>query len=255
MSNPQATKLHAELVNEFHKGETADANKVKSLLSLLKVSSKLGSVLPKSQNEAPLIALSLLRLLSLNNIAGFHTLLETLPTTIVSSTEVTWVTHVRTLYPCRFSTCSTLHLPQLEQCLMEGSYSRVWQLCRPSAASSAKLPRPEFAYFVSTLVGTVRNEIAACDEKAYETLPLADAKTLLFFESEKEVREFATTRNWFIDPKSVVHFPSSRNHPSKTAVEIPSSIQSGVGFVDKELDKTKVVAAALAYAKELESIV
>lgn len=76
---------------------------------------------------------------------------------------------------------------------MEGSYSRVWQLCRPAPASAAKLPRPEFAFFVATLVGTVRNEIAACDEKAYTTLPLADARTLLFFESEAEVRAFAAT--------------------------------------------------------------
>lgn len=74
---------------------------------------------------------------------------------------------------------------------MEGSYSRVWQLCRPSPSSATSLPRPEFAFFVSTLVGTVRNEIASCDERAYTTLPLADAKTLLFFDSDVEVRAFA----------------------------------------------------------------
>lgn len=74
---------------------------------------------------------------------------------------------------------------------MEGSYSRVWQLCRPSPSSATALPRPEFAFFVGTLVGTVRKEIASCDERAYTTLPLADAKTLLFFESDVEVRAFA----------------------------------------------------------------
>ena len=165
---------------------------------------------------------------------------------------------------------------------MEGSYSRVWQLCRPTAASAAKLPRPEFAFFVATLVGTVRNEIAACDEKAYATLPLADARTLLFFESEAEVRAFAATvspsffsqyqnfiqlnlgseqRNWFIDPKGVVHFPSSAAHPSKTAAGatgVPAGLSTGLlglAVGDKELDKVKVVSATLAYAKELESIV
>lgn len=76
---------------------------------------------------------------------------------------------------------------------MEGSYSRVWQLCRGTSSSSpqTQLPRPEFAFFVSTLVGTVRNEIASCDERAYSTLPLRDAQTLLFFDSEAEVRAFA----------------------------------------------------------------
>lgn len=72
---------------------------------------------------------------------------------------------------------------------MEGSYSRVWQLCRPTSTTSA-LPVPEFAFFTTSLVSTVRNEIASCDERAYTTLPLRDAQTLLFFESEEGVREF-----------------------------------------------------------------
>lgn len=77
---------------------------------------------------------------------------------------------------------------------MEGSYSRVWALCRPSTTSSstpATLPSPEFAFFVGSLVDTVRNEIASCDERAYESLPVGEAKMLLFFDEEKEVREFA----------------------------------------------------------------
>lgn len=74
---------------------------------------------------------------------------------------------------------------------MEGSYSRVWSLCRPSSASSASLPLPEFSYFTPTLLKTVRNEIAACDERAYESLPLRDARTLLFFDSDQEVKDFA----------------------------------------------------------------
>ena len=48
---------------------------------------------------------------------------------------------------------------------MEGSYSRVWSLCRPSS-SSASLPLPE-------------------------SLPVRDARTLLFLESDQEVQEFA----------------------------------------------------------------
>lgn len=54
----------------------------------------LRSKLPKSTNEAPLFALSLLRLLSQNRIAEFHTLLETLPKDTAESTEVAWVLKV-----------------------------------------------------------------------------------------------------------------------------------------------------------------
>lgn len=127
------------------------------------------STLPPSVNQSPLVALSLLRFLSQNRIAEFHTLLETLPAAVTSSTEVTWVL-------------------QLERSLMEGAYSRVWRLCQGTAAH---LPRSEFGLFVAALVSTVRNEIAACDERAYASLPLSDAKTLLFFDSDAEVREFA----------------------------------------------------------------
>lgn len=59
-----------------------------------------------------------------------------------------------------------------------------------------------------------------------------------------------------------MHFPASPNHPNKTAAGttgVPAGLATG-GFLgqpegDKELDKIKVVAAALSYAKELESIV
>lgn len=168
---------------------------------------------------------------------------------------------------------------QLERSLMEGSYSRVWQLCRPSPTStstSSQLPRPEFAYFTSTLVQTVRNEIASCHERAYASLPLRDAVTLLFFEDEAGVRAFAaevrrlpfpspsraalthderTQRNWSITSTTpaTIHFPSSPLHPSKTGA--PSALRTGAGVDERELNKEKVVSAALRYARELETIV
>lgn len=47
--------------------------------------------LPRSSNQSALLALSLLRLLSQNRIAEFHTLLETLESEIKESKEVGWV--------------------------------------------------------------------------------------------------------------------------------------------------------------------
>lgn len=169
---------------------------------------------------------------------------------------------------------------------MEGSYSRVWSLCRStSSSSSSTLPLPEFSHFTSTLISTVRNEIATCDEKAYSHLPLVDAKTLLFFDSENEVKEFAGSvsllfflssisylatdvnkgslqRNWYLDPSTnLLHFPSSPLHPSHLAQSsngVPQSMATGTsgGEEDlRELDRNKVVSATIGYAKELESIV
>lgn len=51
--------------------------------------------LPRSSNQSALFALSLLRLLSQNRIAEFHTLLETLESEIKESNEVGWVLTVR----------------------------------------------------------------------------------------------------------------------------------------------------------------
>jgi len=41
------------------------------------------------------------------------------------------------------------------------------------------------------LVGTIRHEIASCSEKAYASLPVSNAKQLLFLESEGAVVDFA----------------------------------------------------------------
>ncbi|KPV76782.1 uncharacterized protein RHOBADRAFT_24603 [Rhodotorula graminis WP1] len=204
--------------------DLASFDRYLSLLSSF-YAGKLATTLPTSHNEAPLTALSLLRLLSQNRIADFHTVLETLERKhVVDSKEVAWVM-------------------QLERCLMEGSYSRVWSLCRPttsssstpSSSSASHLPLPEFAHLTPPLLATVRTEIAACDERAYESLPLRDARTLLFFESDDEVKSFAAQRNWHLDPSThTLHFPSDDA---------------------RELDRAQVIGAALRYAKELESIV
>ncbi|GAA5831176.1 hypothetical protein JCM11251_007784 [Rhodosporidiobolus azoricus] len=237
-------------IGALHSIRTDDVAAFERYLALLQTYyGDFGASLPSSSHEAPLTALSLLRLLSQNRIAEFHTLLETLTLderkkSVVESKEVAWVL-------------------QLERSLMEGSYSRVWQLCRTSSPSST-LPLPEFAHFTPSLLTTVRNEIAACDEKAYETLPVRDAKVLLFFEEEEGVKEFAEQRNWHLDPAtSLLHFPSSPLHPSRlSAVShtgAPTSLSTGFNATpaeeSRELDRQKVIEATLGYAKELESIV
>ena len=49
----------------------------------------------------------------------------------------------------------------------------------------------EFKFFVDGLMVTIRHEIASCEEKAYDSLPLNDAATLLFFDNMQQVSTFA----------------------------------------------------------------
>jgi len=113
---------------------------------------------------------------------------------------------------------------------MEGSYSKVWN-------ARAEAPVEEYKFFVDSLMGTIRNEIASCEESAYESLPLKDAATLLFFTSQSELLRFAQDRGWQVNLSAgTVTFASKGDEP----MEIP---------------KEKLIAANLAYARELEQII
>ncbi|KAI9611953.1 hypothetical protein H4Q26_008043 [Puccinia striiformis f. sp. tritici PST-130] len=171
------------------------------------------SLLPPSQRRYPLVGLDLLRLLSQNKIAQFHTVLEGLVKEHVHTNQY------------------ISHPVNLERWLMEGSYSKVW-------GARSQMPMEEYRYFVDLLVDTIRKEIASCQEKAYSSLPLNDAGTLLFFKTPGEVIEFAQQRKWSVDPTSqTINFPTE-NHATK-----------------RELAKEKIIETTLGYAKELETIV
>ncbi|KAH9973087.1 proteasome 26S subunit [Lactifluus volemus] len=151
------------------------------------------SILPHSEREYPIRGLNLIRLLIQNRIADFHTTLESLP---LPADELLSNPFIR-------------HPVNLERWLMEGSYSKVWN-------AREEAPAEEYKFFVDSLMGTIRNEIASCEEAAYESLPLKDAATLLFFRSQSEVLDFAK---------------------------------------QLEIGKEKLISNNLAYARELEQIV
>ncbi|RDX53952.1 hypothetical protein K466DRAFT_475824 [Polyporus arcularius HHB13444] len=172
------------------------------------------SVLPPSPREFPLRGLNLVRLLTQNRIADFHTTLESLPLPADSLTANPYIAH-----PIN-----------LEQWLMEGSYSKVWN-------AREEAPTEEYKFFVDSLMGTIRNEIASCEEAAYDSLPLKDAATLLFFKSTSDLVTFAQQRGWQVDlGAEKIHFAKK----SEEKVEIP---------------KERLIAANLQYARELEQIV
>jgi 26S proteasome regulatory subunit N12 len=143
-------------------------------------------VLPPSKREYQIRGLNLIRLLTQNRIADFHTTLESLPLSADQIAESPYISHP----------------VNLERWLMEGSYSKVWN-------AREEAPTEEYKIFVDSLVGTIRfaqttlsihratdsfscrNEIASCEETAYNSLPLKDAATLLFFKNQTELLSFA----------------------------------------------------------------
>ncbi|KAF9586369.1 hypothetical protein BGW38_006113 [Lunasporangiospora selenospora] len=133
------------------------------------------SNLPPSPIKYNLIGLNLLCLLSQNRISDFHTALETIEPSQLHSNPVIQ-------YPIK-----------LEQSLMEGSYNRVW-------SSRSDVPSKEYLFFIDILMDTIRNEIASCSEKAYTSLPLKDAGTLLFFTNMEDILNFAKERKWKVNP-------------------------------------------------------
>ncbi|EJF56597.1 hypothetical protein DICSQDRAFT_112897 [Dichomitus squalens LYAD-421 SS1] len=172
------------------------------------------SILPPSPREYPLRGLNLIRLLTQNRIADFHTTLESLPLPADSLTANPYIAH-----PIN-----------LEQWLMEGSYSKVWN-------AREEAPTEEYKFFVDSLMGTIRNEIAGCEEAAYDSLPLKDAATLLFFKSQNELLTFAQQRGWQVDlTAGKITFAKK----TEEKVEIP---------------KERLISANLQYARELEQIV
>lgn len=118
--------------------------------------------LPVSQRMNLIVALNLLSLIANNNLAEFHLELE-----LVKDRDNIYIKH-----PI-----------QLEQCLMEGSYSKILN-------SRSNVPAQEYLFFVDILFNTIRAEIANSCEKAYLSLPLADAASLLYFKSPEELSVF-----------------------------------------------------------------
>ncbi|KAK7061567.1 PCI domain-containing protein [Favolaschia claudopus] len=169
------------------------------------------TTLPPSQHEYAIRGLHLIRLLTQNRIADFHTALESLPAAALESTYIA-------------------HPVNLERCLMEGSYAKVW-------SARAEAPAAEYEYFVDSLMGTIRNEIASCEEAAYESLPLKDAATLLFFASQRELLVYAEQRGWEVN------------------LNLGTITFAKKGEETMDIPKEKVIAASLLYARELEQIV
>lgn len=102
--------------------------------------------------------LNLLHLLVQNRTAEFHSQLEVLSAEALASGPVRFAVH-------------------LEQSLMEGAYNKVL------AAAASETDLASTGWFTQRLAKTVQDEVAACAQAAYDSLPLSAAQQLLRLDS------------------------------------------------------------------------
>ncbi|KAK8242229.1 26S proteasome non-ATPase regulatory subunit 8, partial [Phyllosticta capitalensis] len=181
---------------------------------------------PAGSQRSKITGLYLLLLLSQGDYAGFHTVLEGL--------EVEGEKEGRRLDEDAF----VQYPVRLEQALMEGAYDRVW-----GETKGERVPSEEFSVFSQVLINTIRSEIASCSEKAYPSIPITDAKSLLFLESEGAVVEFAKQRGWACNGRDGrIYFPQQE-------------LEQRVSERDVVQMSGTVIENTLGYARELETIV
>ncbi|RVD89351.1 uncharacterized protein DFL_000364 [Arthrobotrys flagrans] len=191
------------------------------------------TVLPPSQQEPKILGLYLLLLLSQGDAAGFHTALEVLNAEGSGDAEKGWQWGDFVRYPVT-----------LERWLMEGSYDKVWEATR-----KGKTPAEEFDVFTKILVQTLRSEIATSAQRAYPSLPISNAKNLLFLDTEKEVLQFARERDWDIRDGRI-YFPPDEEYD---VADIPDT--ASVAAAKSAIHSGTIIENTIGYANELEQIV
>ncbi|KAK6347533.1 regulatory particle non-ATPase [Orbilia javanica] len=191
------------------------------------------NVLPPSQAEPKILGLYLLLLLSQGDAAGFHTALEVLNAEGSGDAEKGWQWGDFVRYPVT-----------LERWLMEGSYDKVWEATR-----EGKTPAEEFDVFTKILVQTLRSEIATSAQRAYPSLPISNAKNLLFLGTEKEVLQFARERDWDVRDGRI-YFPPDEEYDG---ADIPDT--ASVAAAKSAIQSGTIIENTMGYANELEQIV
>ena len=171
------------------------------------------SNLPESAYKYQLLGLNLLFLLSQNRVAEFHTELELLPAECIQSNV-----YIR-------------HPVSLEQYLMEGSYNKIF-------LAKGNVPAELYTLFIDILLNTVRDEIGACMESAFDKISIKDAARMLNLNTEKEVTQYCTKKKWTVTKDGYLYFETQ----SEKKVEEP-------------IPSAELVTLAIDYARELEMIV
>lgn len=171
--------------------------------------------LPESTNKFQLIGLNLLRLLSQNRLAEFHTEVELLPPDVIQTNPF------------------INHPVMLEQYLMEGSYNKVF-------LAKSQVPSPYYTFFIDVLLNTIRVEVASCLEMAFDSIAVADAVRLLFLSNLADLKKFLAGKQWvFSADGRTISFPKSKDSDQLTA----------------KIASQQIASQIIEYAVELEKIV
>lgn len=180
------------------------------------------SVLPASPRQSLILGLNLVRLMAQNRIAEFHTELELVPSATRADAMIDYAL-------------------RLEHYLMEGSYSKM-----RDEQQASRMPHPAFACFVQRLMVTVREEIAACCEHAYERLESSAAAQMLSLQTAEDLEDFCAERKWNIvddvegkGGQRFIVFGKKEEKINKME-QVPSEL---------------LIKRSLQYARELEQII
>merc|ERR1711894_391866 len=174
--------------------------------------------LEESPKKYELLGLNLLRLLSLNETAKFHTELELLdPSTIQENPYIS---------------CPV----KLEQDIMEGSYKKVIDF-------TYNVPAKTYNFFMSILLITIRDEIAKSMEAAYEEMSAKECEKMLNLKKPDEAKQFFAKKGWTVDNRKIIRFQDVTSEEKKLQVQ------------DMDVPAKELAQMAIRYAREMEQIV
>ena len=120
---------------------------------------------------------------------------------------------------------------RMEQYLMVGAFNQV-------LSAKSQMPNPAFAFFMKSVMETVRESIAECAAVAYGSLTLASAQQLLMLDTREDLLAFIgeAHSDWIVNG-DVITF------------EAPSGARSD------DVPSLRLISESLNYATELERIV
>lgn len=186
--------------------------------------------LPPSNRQCLVISLYLLDLLSSNQLGEFHMAVERLPKDV----EISENHLVKSVL-------------ELENLLIDGNYNKLFEF-------SEKFEHPLFAFFMESLLETVRGKIANCLEVSYTSLDTHIAAQYLLLKNPQELPEFVEEMNRH-------HQETGTATTDETTCRLLWEIKGGrLQFVavappKQEIPSIGLLQNAIGYATELEKIV
>uniref|UniRef100_A0A7S2R780 PCI domain-containing protein n=1 Tax=Eucampia antarctica TaxID=49252 RepID=A0A7S2R780_9STRA len=166
-----------------------------------------------SSKKYHILGLNLMYLLVENRLSEFHAELELLTPSEASAPHVS--------FPIN-----------LERQLMVGLYDEVLN-------AGKHVPDPSYDFFMDNLLQTVRDSIADCLEVSYKTMSIADAASMMKFDTTEDLTEYIEEcrDDWIVEGGALCFQPPQIG---SKATDIPSM---------------KLMQQSLSYATELERIV